>query len=205
RQLLLIDGDDDAKDALGLGDDILGGGLCLGEGFVARRQDHAVGLCPAADLELLTQRKGIRGGETGEQGGARRHGQQYLPIAEIGGWARIGPLRLLHEGTPSGALWRENSCDARIGLRTLVALAGERFDGLGARIFRGRPANVKNQTQEPGASAPRDCGSWRLVCGGRNESSAQAPPPWANSTRSPPAMARSFSKCRSWLRSPNRV
>src|SRR5207245_8271828 len=107
RDLLPIDGDDDAEYALGAGRDVLGGGLYLTRGFVARGQDRAVGLGRPADLVLLGQRKGSRGGDTGEQGGARRHGQEVLPLAEISGRARIGPLRVLHEGPPSGALRRE--------------------------------------------------------------------------------------------------
>ena len=35
------------------------------------------------------------------------------------------------------------------------------------------------------------------LCPDRSASSAQAPPPRANSTRKPPAIAKSFSKCRS--------
>jgi hypothetical protein len=135
-ELLLVDRDDDAEHPLCPGGDVVGGRLRLHRGLLARGHDQAVR--PRRGVEglrpLLVEGKGIRGCEASEQGGARCHGQEALPVMEIGRWARIGPLRFLHEGPPSGAVVARNSCERPIGLRGLVAREAKRFEAAVSRF-----------------------------------------------------------------------
>ena len=126
RELLLVDRDDDAEHPLRLGRDVVRSRLR--RVFLARGRDQAVRPRREVEAPLLVEGKGIGGCEASEQGGARRHGQEALPVTEIDRWARIGPLRFLHEGPPSGAVVARNSCKRPIGLRGLVAREAKRFE-----------------------------------------------------------------------------
>ena len=81
RQLLPVDGDDDAEHALGLGGDVLGAGLCFCRVLLPRHHDQAVGLGRRPQSlrllrwPLLIERKRLGGRDAREQCGARRHHQ----------------------------------------------------------------------------------------------------------------------------------
>ncbi len=77
---------------------------------------------------------------------------------------------------------------------------GERREARGSR----RRFISRHPSRSPlGPSSHKGRGTATAFAALSSASSAQAPAPCANSTRKPPAIARSFSRCKSWLRSPS--
>ena len=134
RELLLADRDDNGEHTFCPGGEVLAL-LGLGRRLVARCQHRGFRLGRTRGVRqwrrsrLHVERNCVGGGgEPGQQGGGRRHGQQSFTIAGIDRMAPIGPLRLLHEGPP-GASCRGPPDEVRTGLKGLVAPAGKRFEG----------------------------------------------------------------------------
>src|SRR5262249_25735815 len=111
--------------------------------------------------------------------------------------ARNPPFGARRRGTPLGPDWAYSiSRVARQKVRAPQCPILDTDDGIGVRgdASGGQQARgLQVVTRSSRAPTP----SSLLLRDDRSASSAHAPPPWANNTRNPPAIAKSFSKCRS--------